>query len=64
MQSNQCKLCQHYQRENESGKLHCIAFPDGIPIEIITGEYDHTNPFNGDNGIRWELSKVIKEVNE
>ena len=60
MQSNQCKICQHYQRENESGKLHCTAFPDGIPVEIITGEHNHEKEYGGDNGIRWK-KRVIKK---
>lgn len=48
-QSDQCISCQHYQ-----GAITCDAYPDGIPIEIITGEHDHTQPYEGDNGIRFE----------
>ena len=32
-------------------KLSCLAFPAGIPETIITGDHDHTEPFNGDRGI-------------
>lgn len=47
--SDQCVLCRHYQCA-----LACEAFPDGIPEEIITGEFDHTQPHAGDHGIRFE----------
>ena len=49
MQSTQCLTCKH-----SIGLLRCDAFPDGIPTAIITGEYDHTQPYKGDKGIRWE----------
>jgi hypothetical protein len=47
--SYQCVFCKNYNSE-----LKCKAFPDGIPEEILTGEHDHTEPFEGDNGIRFE----------
>lgn len=34
--------------------LHCKAFSEGIPTEILSDSFDHTNPFPGDNGIRFE----------
>ena len=49
MQSSQCLMCDHYLGENE-----CDAFPVGIPEEISSGEYDHTQPYSGDNGIQFE----------
>jgi len=33
---------------------YCEAFPDGIPFEIAYGDNDHTDPFEGDNGIQFE----------
>ena len=51
-----CTRCQHYDRIGE-----CEAYPDGIPVEIITGEHDHTEPFPGDNGIRFEAIQDVAE---
>ena len=31
--------------------LTCLAFPDGIPEDIITGERSHKIGYPGDNGI-------------
>ena len=43
-----CNRCKHYL---DYGK--CEAFPNGIPNEIIIGEFDHANPYSGDNGIQF-----------
>ncbi len=45
-----CHLCRHDFR----GKSGCKAFPDEIPLEINTGDFDHSNPYPGDNGTRFE----------
>lgn len=46
----QCAFCVHLR-----GKGTCDAFPNGIPEDIfITGKHNHTEPFEGDNGIRFE----------
>lgn len=34
----------------------CIAFPDGIPKEIWSNQFNHTRPYQGDNGIRFAIS--------
>jgi hypothetical protein len=54
--SNQCIECLH-----NLGDWKCDAFPKGIPEEIATGEHDHTKPFKGDNGIRFEHIKKWSE---
>ena len=49
MRSEQCILCKHF-RVNET----CEAFPAGIPPEIRSGAFDHTKPYPGDNGVRYD----------
>lgn len=46
-----CATCKH-----RSKKLPgiCLAFPDGIPNDILTGKNDHTKPYKGDDGILYE----------
>ena len=49
-----CTFCKHY-----NVGMSCIAFPNGIPEEILSGENDHTQPLPGqDNDI------VFEEINE
>lgn len=49
----QCHGCIHYQE----GTLVCSAFPERIPGVILINEHDHSNPYPGDNGIRFERKK-------
>jgi hypothetical protein len=57
-QSTQCHDCLHY-----SGEFKCEAFLEGIPRAIYTGEHDHKEEFEGDNGIRFEsLEEFNKEL--
>ena len=56
-QSYQCARCRHYEFA-----VTCAAFPDGIPIDIFTGQFDHTKPYPNaknpqDSGIRFEPIK-------
>ena len=46
-----CMFCR-YLYINKNRK--CEAFPGGIPEAILTGEHDHKNPYEGDNGIQFE----------
>lgn len=46
-----CIYCTHYI---VGLGFKCEAFPDEIPIEILMGK-NHTEPYPGDNGIRFEM---------
>lgn len=45
-----CKDCKHVHEGGET----CEAFPDGIPIVIQTGEFDHHEHYPGDDGVTFE----------
>ena len=65
---SQCQKrgCKHYvgtQFFDHPVPSHtCKAFPTGIPEEIAYGENDHTQPFAGDNGIRFESSDGVRSA--
>ncbi len=48
--SIQCLACNNLNNDMTT----CKAFKDGIPTKILTGHWDHTKPFKGDNGILFE----------
>jgi len=50
MTISQCTFCAHRSPD----ATNCRAFPEGIPVEIITNEHDHTVKFHGDNGILYK----------
>ena len=47
--SIQCLACKHLNNNMTT----CKAFKDGIPVKILTGHWDHTKAFKGDNGIHF-----------
>jgi hypothetical protein len=70
--SNQCLACKHLlgfreaPGETEEGLppdtvVYCEAFPNGIPDRITEG-FDHTKPFRGDHGIRFESRTPLELV--
>ena len=44
----QCLECKHYLGDNK-----CSAYEE-IPLVILAGWHDHTEPYKGDNGIKFE----------
>jgi len=46
---SQCADCRHWR-----GGTKCAAFPERIPGTILRNEHDHREPYEGDNGIRFE----------
>ena len=49
-----CAFCKHIF---DQFPLACAAFPDGIPMQIISGEVAHLEPLPGDHGIQYEKSE-------
>ncbi len=45
-----CNKC----KNRKLGTDTCRAFPDGIPEEILMGEFMHILPYEGDNEIHYE----------
>ena len=44
------------------GQSTCVAYPRGIPTEIMEGRVDHTEPYPGDGGFRFVMSGAFGEV--
>lgn len=47
----ECLSCKHWNYRKGS---KCRAFPDGIPMDILSFIKTHHEPYDGDNGIRFE----------
>jgi hypothetical protein len=56
-----CIGCKHFKINKLEFSYSCDAFPDGIPDEILSGEFIHDKPFAGDNGIQYE-KKTIEDI--
>lgn len=46
-------FCNHCAHVFDDG-ITCLAYPDGIPQEILFGDVDHREPYEGDGGITFE----------
>ena len=49
LEASQCSFCKH-----NGSDWNCTAFPEEIPDEILSNEFDHRLPHPGDNGVRFE----------
>ena len=47
----QCFRCVHYGKGNPGP---CPAFKEGIPLDILNNEFDHSKPYPGDRGVMFE----------
>jgi len=59
-----CFFCKHYDHSRfslSSTRHFCRAFPQAIPLEIATGQVEHTTPYPGDHGIQFELAEYHGE---
>ncbi|MGE0487297.1 MAG: hypothetical protein AB7Q81_24295 [Gammaproteobacteria bacterium] len=52
MKTRQCFNCVNLLEGSDP--IACLAFPAGIPGPILTGEFDHRQPYEGDDGFRFE----------
>ncbi|MCE5277189.1 MAG: hypothetical protein ABFD92_16800 [Planctomycetaceae bacterium] len=48
-----CTTCRHL-RDISRNPRTCDAFPDGIPVDVFSGERSHDVPLPNDNGIQFE----------
>jgi hypothetical protein len=56
MTSGLCIHCRHlYPSSGEGEAPRCLAFPDGVPDAFLFGDEDHTSPYPGDRGVRFEV---------
>ena len=56
-----CLECTRFINDGIDGDVGwptCSAFPEGIPREIYFDGFDHTKPFNGDNGQRFVQQSI------
>ena len=49
-----CSFCKHMV---DNVQMKCKAYPELIPDRIYFDGYDHREPYEGDNGIRFVLVK-------
>lgn len=47
-------ICHQCKQRTRPFPPQCRAFPKGIPTEILVGDFVHTSPYPGDNGIQFE----------
>ena len=47
-----CHGCKHAYPNS----LKCAAFPRGIPLGILSNQWDHRHPIGGDHGIQYEAT--------
>lgn len=47
----QCAKCEYRDAEAPN---RCLAFPQGIPVDILTNKVSHKKPYKGDHGIQFK----------
>lgn len=60
-----CASCVHmHEVKNYGDKWTCDAFPGGIPKAIYMTGMKHSEPYPGDNGIRFERDTSLDNMTE
>ena len=59
----ECLRCKHYN-QNDLDANTCAAYPDGIPVEIMSAMIAHRQPYPGDNGIQFEPIDEAQELEQ
>lgn len=56
----QCYSCEYFHKISKINDWTptCEAFQAGIPLEIISNEFDHSQPYEGDDGIQYKRKSV------
>lgn len=54
-----CPNCKYLNRKTNNT---CLAFPNGIPLMILSGKFNHKKEWHGDNDIRYEPIEPIEPV--
>ena len=52
-----CFGCEHYHLEMSKFGT-CDAYPDGIPLAIASGEFDHRKNFIGDRNLTYSKREI------
>ena len=52
-------LCRHLDPQ---GLPRCVAYPDGIPLPILSGDLPHDRPLPGDHGIQFAPLNRIEDA--
>lgn len=62
--TNQCNVCLHWIKGQMlvNRQPVCLAFPDGIPLDILEERHDHREPYPGDNGITFVDYRKDSEI--
>lgn len=47
VRARQCDACLWFESPG------CLAFPEGVPADVLTGALDHRYPVPGDDGVRF-----------